>query len=281
VITNHPNIETLELYALRRSGLPTEQALVIMEHLKRCSYCSDIIEEIDDLMRETAQVDNALIARETARIMRLATTGTPAARNETVLYLMPSAEASPADQGFALAAKSEEAQIDFRPIATLYSDDGHTLLRILHERDQETYFFQLMSEHTDHIPYALLLAPGKEPMMTDPEGAFRIDDSELDIVQIVSMSVFYALDRMKAGRIENYELVSHEGVLLASEDSTIHFRAAEHGIDAVVRWHGAGTTPPRYIAVVARGMHAIGAVENDQAHLAMSSFPDDSIVLLY
>ncbi len=279
--TNHPNIETLELYALHRSGLPSHQALGIMEHLGSCAYCSDLLNEIDDLMRETAYLDENLIARETARIMRLVASGTPVARNETILYMMPALDLEASNGGFALAAKSEETQIDFRPIATLYSDDGHTLLRILHEREHSTYFFQLMSEHTDHIPYALLVAPGKEPMMTDPEGAFRIDDSELDIAQIVSMSVFYALDRMKAGRIEPYELAAHEGVLLASEDSTLHFRSEDNGIDAVVRWHGAGPTPPRYLGIVSREAHTVGVIEEDRARLPISSFPDDSIVLLY
>ncbi|MBE0642890.1 MAG: hypothetical protein IH600_02315 [Bacteroidetes bacterium] len=279
--TPHPNIETLELYALRRSGLAPEKALSIMDHLKTCAYCSDLLDEIDDLMRETALVDESLIARETARIMRMASSGTPLARNETILYFMPTADHATSNGGFALAAKSEETQVDFRPIATLYSDDGHTLLRILHERENTSYFFQLMSEHNDHIPYTLLIAPGKEPLMTNAEGALRIADSELDIVQIVSMSVYYALDRMRAGAVEPYELASHEGVLLASEDSTLHLRKEGEGIGAVVRWHGAGQTPPRFLGVASRDSFTVGVLKEDSTVLPLTSLPEDAIILLY
>ncbi|MFA6235622.1 MAG: hypothetical protein WC824_15745 [Bacteroidota bacterium] len=278
---HHPNIELLERFALRRAALPPDEIDGINKHIGECAYCRDILYEIEDLNRQTEDVDEILVSMETARIMRLIPAGSRRSVNELILHLRPETAWQKTPGGFALAAKSESIQLDYQPIATLYSDDGRTLLRILHERENATYFFQLMSEQTDHIPHALLVSPGKGPMMTDVDGAFRIPDSEIDIVQIVSMSVFYALDRMRTGRIESRELASHEGVVLASEDSIVHLRSTGEGLEARVRWHGPDDNAPRYIGAVSPYGDEVGVIENETARLSLSSLPEDCTLVLY
>jgi hypothetical protein len=268
---DHPHIEVLERFALQRSSIPPEEIPNIL----------DLVAEIADLKEYTVDLDEKLVDLETARIMRMIPVSGYTAVNKVILRIQPASKPDAAPNGFALAAKSEGLVLDYQPVATLYSDDGHTLLRILHERGDASYFFQLMSEQLDHIPHALLVAPGKEPMMTDVGGSFRIADSELDIVQIVSMSVYYALDRIRPGSVETHELTSHEGVLVASEDSTVHFRAIEDGIEVLVRWHGSDATPPRYLGAVSSGAQAVGVIENGKTHLALSSFDSDCVIVLY
>ncbi|MFZ1729563.1 MAG: hypothetical protein WBQ23_14560 [Bacteroidota bacterium] len=279
--TQHPHIEALERFTLRRATLQPGEIAEIIDHVKACAFCRDMLDEIDDLMENTLDVNEKSIDLETARIMRMIPISSFRAQHAVILTLQPVPSPSEGANGFALAAKSEGTLVDYQPVATLYSDDGHTLLRILHERGNASYFFQLMSEQTDHIPHALLVAPGKEPMMTDVDGAFRIPDSELDIVQIVSMSVYYALDRMRAGRIESHELASHEGVVLASEDSTIHLRAFDDGLEATVRWHGSETTPPRYIGMVSGHTKVVGTIENGTSRVSLASLSSDCAIVLY
>lgn len=250
-------------------------------HLGCCSFCRDLVGEIGELRRCVDEADEDLVARETNRIMRLLPFPQRPARNETILRFRPLPTVEAGSAGYALAAKSEETRADYLPIATLYSDDGQTLLRILHETGHASYLFQLMSEKSDHVPHALLVAPGKNPMMTDSEGTLRVSDTELDIVQIVSMSVFYPLVRMQTGPVKPDELSSHEGVLLASEDSTVHMQNDGNGLDVRVRWHGSDDTPPRYCGAVGRDMYAVSVIDHDRTHLPLTSLPEDSMLLLY
>ncbi len=279
--TQHPDIKELERFAFDRYSLPNERADTIAGHLECCAYCRDGLGEIIELQRCMEQVDKELVARETARIMRLIPDAGKPARNQIVLHFRPLPPIEAQSAGYALAAKSEESRADYLPIATLYSDDGHTLLRILHETGRASYFFQLMSEDTRNVPHALLVAPGKNPLITDVEGALRVSDTELDIVQIASMSVFYPLDRMRAGRVTTDDLVSHEGMILASDDSTVRLHGDADGLDVLVRWHGSDATPPRYCAAIGQDVHAVGLIEQEHAHLPLTSLPDDSMVLLY
>lgn len=277
-MTTHPHIDDLERLALSRDTLNPEQVLHLVDHVRECAYCRDILQDIDDFTRSMEDLSDERIERETARILKLA--AGPSAGNAIVLRLHPEA-IEHTRSGFALAAKSEEAQVAFHPVATLYSDDGRTLLRILHEREHSSYFFQLMSEFMDRVPYALLSAPGRTPMMTDVDGAFRIGDTELDIVQIASMSVYYALDRMRTGPVSAGELASHDGVVLASDDSTLQLRSEGETMHVRMRWHGSDDAVPRFIGITSHDGQAVGNFENGEARLPLRHLPEDAVLLMY
>lgn len=274
----HPHIDDLERLALYRHTLRPDEVLALADHVRGCSFCRETMQEIDDLSRAMDGLSDERIAQETQRILDQAVTQPRG--NVIMLHVQPEAiDNGPAP--FALAAKGEEAQISFHPVATLYSDDGRTLLRILHERERASYFFQLMSEFMDRVPYALLSAPGRLPMMTDVDGAHRVADSELDIVQIASMSVFYALDRLRTGPVPAAELGTHDGVVLASDDSTLQLRAEGDGMRVRMRWHGAEDTAPRFVGITSRDGQAVGAFENGEAQLPLRGIPEDGVVLIY
>ncbi|MBR9975051.1 MAG: hypothetical protein KFF77_05685 [Bacteroidetes bacterium] len=274
----HPNIDDLERLALYRHTLRPDEVLALAEHVRGCSFCRDTMQEIDDLSRTMDGLSDERIAQETQRILRQAISEPRG--NVILLHVQPeTADSGPAP--FALAAKGEEAQVSFHPVATLYSDDGRTLLRILHERERESYFFQLMSEFMDRVPHALLSAPGRIPMMTDVDGAHRVADTEIDIVQIASMSVFYALDRLRTGPVTTNELGTHDGVVLASDDSTLQLRAEGDVMRVRMRWHGAEDATPRYVGITSKDGQAVGAFENGEALLPLRSIPDDGVLLMY
>lgn len=278
-MTQHPHIEDLERLALYRHTLTPDQVLGIAGHVRDCLACRDILNEIDELSRAMEDLSEDEVERQTARIMAVADrrrTG-----NMIVLHLQPEPEFDAENGAFALAAKSEEAQISYRPIATLYSDDGRTLLRILHEREHSSYFFQLMSEFMDRVPHALLTAPGREPLMTDVDGALRIPDTDIDIVQIASMSVFYALDRLRTGAIRTAEFSSHDGVVLASDDSTLQLRSEGDSLNVLMRWHGAEESAPRFVGIVSGHRQAVGRFEDGRASIPLASMPEDGMVILY
>lgn len=277
-MTKHPHIDDLERLALYRHTLRPDEVLSLAEHVRGCSYCREFLQEIDELSRSMEGLVEERIKEETDRILRQATE-TPTG-NVVLLHLQPEVETG-GPAGFALAAKGDEAQISFHPVATLYSDDGRTLLRILHERDRSSYFFQLMSEFMDRVPYALLSAPGRTPMMTDVDGAHRVSDDDIDIVQIASMSVFYALDRMRTGALTRDELATHDGVVLASDDSTLQLRAEGESLNVRMRWHGAADSAPRFIGITSSEGRSVGTFENGQAQLPLHGIPEDGVLLLY
>lgn len=278
-MNTHPHIEDLERLALYRHTLTPEQVLRIAEHVRNCAFCRDFLSEIDEFTREMDDLSDERINWETARIVRLASGASTG--NVVVLRLQQETPIEPGVSGFALAAKSEETQIGYHPVATLYSDDGRTLLRILHEREHSSYFFQLMSEFMERVPYALLAAPGRTPMMTDVDGSHRVPDTEIDIVQIASMSVYYALDRMKTGPISHGELSSHEGVVLASDDSTLHLSSDGTAVNVRMRWHGSDDSVPRFIGVVSSEGQAVGSFEDGQATIPLGAVPNDGTLILY
>lgn len=278
-MNTHPHIEELERMALYRHTLPPEQVLRIAEHVRNCSFCRDFLAEIDEFTREMDDLSEERINWETARIVRLASGASTG--NAVVLRLQKEPQFEPGMSGFALAAKSEETQVGYYPVATLYSDDGRTLLRILHERERSSYFFQLMSEFMERVPYALLAAPGRPPMMTNVDGSHRVPDAQIDIVQIASMSVYYALDRLKTGPISHGELSSHEGVVLASDDSTLHLTGDGTAVNVRIRWHGSEDSVPRFVGVVSSEGQAIGTFENGQATIPLGAVPADGTLILY
>jgi hypothetical protein len=279
MMNTHPHIEDLERMALYRHTLPPEQVLRIADHVRNCAYCRDFLMEIDEFTHEMDNLSEERINWETARIVRLAS-GTSTG-NVVVLRLQKEPHIEPGKSGFALAAKSEETQIGYYPVATLYSDDGRTLLRVLHERERSSYFFQLMSEFMERVPNALLAAPGHTPMMTDLDGSHRVPDSEIDIVQIASMYVYYPLDRMKTGPLSHGELTSHEGVVLASDDSTLHLSGDGTAVNVRMRWHGSDDAVPRFIGIVSSEGQAVGTFENGQARIPLGAVPDDGTLILY
>lgn len=278
-MNTHPHIEELERMALYRHTLQPEQVIRIAEHVRNCAYCRDFLEEIDEFTREMDDLSEERIDLETARIVRLASGAS--AGNVVILRLQKEPHIEPGMSGFALAAKSEETQVGYYPVATLYSDDGRTLLRVLHERERSSYFFQLMSEFMERVPYALLAAPGRTPMMTDVDGSHRVPDSEIDIVQIASMSVYYALDRMKTGPLSQSELNSHEGVVLASDDSTLHLSGDGTAMNVRMRWHGSEDSVPRFVGVASSEGQAVGTFENGQATISLGAVPSDGTLILY
>lgn len=288
-MNEHPHIEELEQLA-RRAGILSPDAMQrLAAHVAECAYCGDILAEIEEYFEAMREVSDERVRQESDRLVRSAQP--PAAEVATrthvlKLHRQESAAASPTAHGYALAAKSESPRAGYSPIATLYSDDGRTLLRILHEHEHATYFFQLMSEFLERVPHALLVAPGREPMMTDADGAFRIADTEIDIVQIASMSIYFPLDRVWTGPLSIRDLTGHDGVVIASDDSTIHLTDVAGTMQAHIRWHGAAETAPRYSGFVTERGRAVGTISDGRvllpgALLPAGDRPVDGTFLLY
>lgn len=288
-MNEHPHIELLEQLARHAGDLSPEIMRALTTHIASCAYCRDMLADIEEFTQALHEVSDESVRHETARLVHLAMPpGSATGPHGHILRLQRREDpVQPlATRGYALAAKSESARAGYSPIATLYSDDGRTLLRILHEREHATYFFQLMSEFLERVPYALLVAPGRDPMMTDGDGAFRVKDSEIDIVQIASMSIYFALDRLRTGPLGHRDLRGHDGIVLASDDCTVHLTAAGEDLHAHIRWHGPAETTPRFSGLVTEVGSAVSTVTDGVARLPHTLFPTgeaavDGTFLLY
>ncbi|MBR9979382.1 MAG: hypothetical protein KFH87_14970 [Bacteroidetes bacterium] len=278
-MNTHPHIASLRSFASRHDTQSSDIAAHIQDHLTRCDRCGELVAEMRKLHLAMLEVDELRIREETAHIMSRIND----ARKPRTIQLHAPNPVEDAEQctTFTLAAKSDDTSIECQTIATLYSDDGHTLLRILHEEDAKEFSFQLLSEYTDHIPHALLHAPGIEPMMTDVEGSFRIADSEIDIVQIVSVSISYAFEHLRVGHMEAQQLDSGTGMLLSSEDYSLHVRNTGSQLETFMRWHGDPSSRPRYIGIAAPDCQLAGELNDNRAILPITALPEHAVILLY
>lgn len=278
-MSTHPHIASLRSFASRQTAQSGDIATHLHEHLTRCARCRGLVAEMRELHLAMQEVDEARVREATAGIMSRIND----ARKPRTIHLHAADPVEDTEQTttFALAAKSDDISMECQAIATLYSDDGHTLLRILHEEDAKEFSFQLLSEYADHIPYALLHAPRIGPMMTDVEGSFRIADSEIDIVQIVSVSISYAFEHLRVGHMEVQQLDSETGMLLGSDDYTLHVRSTGSQLELFIRWRGDPSSRPRYIGIAAPNCQLAGELDDDRVLLPITEVPEHAAILLY
>jgi hypothetical protein len=162
-MNEHPDVETVEKFAIDPSAIPGAEAECLRAHFESCSSCSELLVEMTAYYEDVKNLSDPDISEAETRLIRRARL--PVENREPRIFRL-SPEIRTATIGharppvLALAAQESTVRQRFLHCGTLTTTDESTLIRVMKDNEQGTYFFQVLSDSPDCAARVLVTFDG-------------------------------------------------------------------------------------------------------------------------
>lgn len=283
--STHPHIEDLRRYLSNVPATPDTEIASIERHLDSCAFCRDIIQELKDFLEIRETVDKRRVEAETQKLLEKIRTGRSPAGKPIVMFPKEKRRVPDAPNGKRMvlaAATPKTAREDYSAVATLYSGDERTLLRILVDHTRHEYALYLLFEKQENASHVLVESPLSDiPVMTDDRGMCRIPVRRELLIETDTFRLHAPLVSFALSTEQRATLSGHETAYMPLESHTVELREENAHLLFQVG-PGDETTPPvSHIGAVAHDRRVVAPCLEGMARLPRSLIDESPRFILY